>query len=102
MNYELGPVTFVNDMNSTLIALQITTQVRLHCEVIFFNKHPLFLTLSFVPFQLHPIVARECIAHRVNMVTASYVSPALRVSSVSPFGGRRGRGRAHLTSSTTL
>jgi alpha-aminoadipic semialdehyde synthase len=36
------------------------------------------LVISYVPFQLHPRIARQCIAHRVNMVTASYISPALQ------------------------
>ena len=34
---------------------------------------------SYVPNTLHPVVAKQCVAHKVDMVTASYVSPALKV-----------------------
>ena len=34
---------------------------------------------SFVPYQLHPLVAQQCITHKVNMLTSSYVSPQLQV-----------------------
>jgi alpha-aminoadipic semialdehyde synthase len=44
-------------------------------------------TRSYVPHTLHPVVAKQCVAHKVNMVTASYVSPALKVI------GRKGRER---------
>ncbi|CAI8015134.1 Alpha-aminoadipic semialdehyde synthase, mitochondrial, partial [Geodia barretti] len=36
------------------------------------------LVISYVPFTLHPLVARQCIAHKVDLVTASYVSPELQ------------------------
>ena len=39
----------------------------------------LFSICSYVPFTLHPLVARQCIAHKVDLVTASYVSPELQV-----------------------
>ena len=45
---------------------------------------------SYVPFQLHPHVAKQCITHKVNMLTASYVTPALQVRKK---GGRREGGR---------
>ena len=38
---------------------------------------------SYVPYTLHPVIAKQCLAHKVNMVTASYVSPALKVRCVS-------------------
>ena len=41
------------------------------------TPHP--LPPSYVPYQLHPLVAKQCIAHHVNMVTSSYVSPGLKV-----------------------
>ena len=46
---------------------------------------------SFVPFQLHPLVAEQCITHKVNMLTSSYVSPQLQVSIDE--GERREGGR---------
>jgi len=33
---------------------------------------------SLVPAPFHPVVAKACIENRKNMVTASYVSPAMR------------------------
>jgi saccharopine dehydrogenase-like NADP-dependent oxidoreductase len=35
------------------------------------------LSVSLLPAVMHPIVARQCIKHKKNMVTASYVSPAM-------------------------
>ena len=34
---------------------------------------------SFVPFTLHPIIAKECLRAQKNLVTASYVSPEMQV-----------------------
>ncbi|MCK5147819.1 saccharopine dehydrogenase NADP-binding domain-containing protein [bacterium] len=36
------------------------------------------LVVSLVPYTYHPIVAKICIAEKKNMVTASYVSPAMK------------------------
>ncbi|XP_036616026.1 alpha-aminoadipic semialdehyde synthase, mitochondrial [Trichosurus vulpecula] len=36
------------------------------------------LVISLLPYVLHPIVAKACIAGRVNMVTASYITPAIK------------------------
>jgi saccharopine dehydrogenase (NADP+, L-glutamate forming) len=36
------------------------------------------LAVSLFPPQFHPVVARHCIAARKNMVTTSYVSPAMQ------------------------
>lgn len=36
------------------------------------------VVVSLLPYSLHPDVANMCIKHRVSMVTASYVSPAMR------------------------
>lgn len=36
------------------------------------------LAVSLLPAALHPVVARECVARQIPMVTASYVSPAMR------------------------
>jgi saccharopine dehydrogenase (NADP+, L-glutamate forming) len=35
------------------------------------------LVVSLVPYQLHPVVARHCLAHRKHLVTASYVGPEM-------------------------
>lgn len=36
------------------------------------------LIISLLPYTMHPMVATHCIEHSVNMVTASYMSPAMR------------------------
>ncbi|XP_051007819.1 alpha-aminoadipic semialdehyde synthase, mitochondrial isoform X2 [Acomys russatus] len=36
------------------------------------------LVISLLPYALHPVVAKACIASRVNMVTASYITPAMK------------------------
>ncbi|ORY05235.1 hypothetical protein K493DRAFT_42596 [Basidiobolus meristosporus CBS 931.73] len=36
------------------------------------------VVVSFVPAPFHPAVAQACIAQRKNMVTASYISPAMK------------------------
>ncbi|XP_017652589.2 alpha-aminoadipic semialdehyde synthase, mitochondrial isoform X2 [Nannospalax galili] len=36
------------------------------------------LVISLLPYVLHPVVAKTCIANKVNMVTASYITPALK------------------------
>jgi saccharopine dehydrogenase (NADP+, L-glutamate forming) len=35
------------------------------------------LTISLVPYTFHPMVARQCLKHDRNLVTASYVSPEM-------------------------
>jgi saccharopine dehydrogenase-like NADP-dependent oxidoreductase len=36
------------------------------------------LSVSLLPAVLHPVVAKKCVAHGKPMVTASYISPAMR------------------------
>ncbi|XP_035866748.1 alpha-aminoadipic semialdehyde synthase, mitochondrial isoform X3 [Phyllostomus discolor] len=36
------------------------------------------LVISLLPYVLHPLVAKACITSKVNMVTASYITPALK------------------------
>uniref|UniRef100_A0A8D1KHS1 Alpha-aminoadipic semialdehyde synthase, mitochondrial n=1 Tax=Sus scrofa TaxID=9823 RepID=A0A8D1KHS1_PIG len=36
------------------------------------------LVISLLPYVLHPLVAKACIASKVNMITASYITPALK------------------------
>lgn len=35
-------------------------------------------TLSMLPYSFHPLIAKQCIKRKVNMVTASYLSPAMK------------------------
>ncbi|XP_038608296.1 alpha-aminoadipic semialdehyde synthase, mitochondrial [Tachyglossus aculeatus] len=36
------------------------------------------LVISLLPYALHPVVAKACIASKVNMITASYITPAMK------------------------
>ncbi|KAM9753870.1 alpha-aminoadipic semialdehyde synthase, mitochondrial isoform 2-T2 [Menidia menidia] len=36
------------------------------------------LVISMLPYSFHPLVAQNCIKRKVNMVTASYLSPAMK------------------------
>ncbi|XP_004856503.1 alpha-aminoadipic semialdehyde synthase, mitochondrial isoform X2 [Heterocephalus glaber] len=36
------------------------------------------LVISLLPYVLHPVVAQACITNKVNMTTASYITPALK------------------------
>ncbi|XP_070827469.1 alpha-aminoadipic semialdehyde synthase, mitochondrial [Chaetodon trifascialis] len=36
------------------------------------------LVISMLPYSFHPLVAKHCINRKVNMVTASYLSPAMK------------------------
>ncbi|XP_068459012.1 alpha-aminoadipic semialdehyde synthase, mitochondrial [Clinocottus analis] len=36
------------------------------------------LVISMLPYTLHPLIAKHCIKRKVNMVTASYLSPAMK------------------------
>ncbi|KAL7401810.1 hypothetical protein ABVT39_004977 [Epinephelus coioides] len=36
------------------------------------------LVISMLPYSLHPLIAKHCIKRKVNMVTASYLSPAMK------------------------
>ncbi|KAM7397303.1 hypothetical protein PAMP_020287 [Pampus punctatissimus] len=36
------------------------------------------LVISLLPYSYHPLIAKQCIKRKVNMVTASYLSPAMK------------------------
>lgn len=36
------------------------------------------LAVSMLPLAYHPLVAKQCISSRVNLVTSSYQSPAMK------------------------
>ncbi|XP_026030673.1 alpha-aminoadipic semialdehyde synthase, mitochondrial [Astatotilapia calliptera] len=36
------------------------------------------LVISLLPYSFHPLIAKHCIKRKVNMVTASYLSPAMK------------------------
>ncbi|XP_078138997.1 alpha-aminoadipic semialdehyde synthase, mitochondrial [Centroberyx gerrardi] len=41
------------------------------------------LVISMLPYAFHPVVAKQCIKRKVNMVTASYLSPAMKELQLS-------------------
>lgn len=41
------------------------------------------LTVSLLPYTFHPMVARHCLKHKKDMVTASYVSPEMQALDAS-------------------
>lgn len=59
--------------NTSAISLDVKDPVGLERLV---SNHD--LVVSFVPYQLHPLVAQQCITHKVNMLTSSYVSAQLQ------------------------
>uniref|UniRef100_A0A8B9P075 Aminoadipate-semialdehyde synthase n=1 Tax=Apteryx owenii TaxID=8824 RepID=A0A8B9P075_APTOW len=40
------------------------------------KKHD--LVISLLPYSAHPLVTKKCINHKVNLVTASYLTPAMK------------------------
>lgn len=59
--------------NTSAVTVDVTCEQSLSSLI---PQHQ--LVISYVPFQFHPLIAKLCIAHKVNMLTASYVSPALQ------------------------
>lgn len=58
--------------NATPISLDVTDAVALDAEV---AKHD--LVISLIPYTYHPIVIKSAIREKKNVVTTSYVSPAM-------------------------
>ncbi|NXD11289.1 AASS protein, partial [Nothocercus nigrocapillus] len=51
----------------------IQCEESLSCLV---KKHD--LVISLLPYSVHPLVAKKCIKNKVNLVTASYLTPAMK------------------------
>ncbi|XP_048825797.1 alpha-aminoadipic semialdehyde synthase, mitochondrial isoform X1 [Brienomyrus brachyistius] len=60
--------------NTIPIMLDVTSQEK-HLESLV-KDHD--LVISLLPYAHHPLVAKHCISKKVNMVTASYLSPAMK------------------------
>lgn len=96
--YVSGPVVeyLARDASTTVtIASQLQKEVDSLCELVP-DAEPLRLdfsegfhelencinnydlVISLLPYSMHPEVAKLCIKHKKNMVTASYVSPAMK------------------------
>ncbi|KAI1882137.1 hypothetical protein AGOR_G00247580 [Albula goreensis] len=60
--------------NTIPILMDVTTQES-HLESLV-KDHD--LVISLLPYAFHPMVAKHCISNKVNMVTASYLSPAMK------------------------
>ncbi|KAL7982688.1 hypothetical protein Chor_010286 [Crotalus horridus] len=59
--------------NVVPIIMNITEEERLSSLV---KKHN--LVISLLPYSFHPLVAKKCIDSRVNLVTASYLTPEMK------------------------
>ncbi|XP_037539586.1 alpha-aminoadipic semialdehyde synthase, mitochondrial [Nematolebias whitei] len=60
--------------NTIPIMLDVSSQEG-HLDTLIQDHH---LVISMLPYSFHPLVAKHCIRRRVNMVTASYLSPAMK------------------------
>ncbi|XP_035280713.1 alpha-aminoadipic semialdehyde synthase, mitochondrial isoform X1 [Anguilla anguilla] len=60
--------------NTIPIMLDVTSQ-EAHLESLVKDHN---LVISLLPYAFHPMVAKHCISQKVNLVTASYLSPAMR------------------------
>ncbi|XP_030622605.1 alpha-aminoadipic semialdehyde synthase, mitochondrial [Chanos chanos] len=60
--------------NTIPVSLDVTSQEG-HLESLI-KDHD--LVISMLPYGYHPVVAKHCINKKVNMVTASYLSPAMK------------------------
>lgn len=79
-------VTVVSQLKEELEKVE-TVSSNADCILLDVARHPEELdklvpeadvVVSLLPYVMHPEVAKSCIKHQRNMVTASYVSPALR------------------------
>lgn len=43
-----------------------------------FDLHNSLSICSLLPYSVHPLVAKKCIDNKVNLVTASYLTPAMK------------------------
>ncbi|XP_030071900.1 alpha-aminoadipic semialdehyde synthase, mitochondrial [Microcaecilia unicolor] len=60
--------------NTTSLFMDVLKQDEKLSSLI--KKHE--LVVSLLPNSAHPLVAKKCIANKVNLVTASYLTPAMR------------------------
>uniref|UniRef100_A0A8C9RGZ6 Alpha-aminoadipic semialdehyde synthase, mitochondrial n=1 Tax=Scleropages formosus TaxID=113540 RepID=A0A8C9RGZ6_SCLFO len=60
--------------NTIPIMLDVTSQES-HLESLIKDHH---LVISLLPYVHHPMIAKHCINKKVNMLTASYLSPAVK------------------------
>ncbi|NP_001085980.1 aminoadipate-semialdehyde synthase L homeolog isoform X2 [Xenopus laevis] len=82
-NVEITAVSMVKDQvdhlskryhNTTPIAMDIYKNEEKLSTLI--KKHD--LVVSLLPYSAHPSVAKKCIKNKVNLVTASYITPAMK------------------------
>ncbi|CAI5665917.1 unnamed protein product [Oreochromis niloticus] len=60
--------------NTIPVMLDVSSQER-HLDSLV-GDHD--LVISLLPYSFHPLIAKHCIKRKVNMVTASYLSPAMK------------------------
>ncbi|MEE6513353.1 hypothetical protein FKM82_020923 [Ascaphus truei] len=82
-NVEITAVSMVKDQvdhlskkynNTTPVAMDVfKNEEKLSALV---KKHD--LVISLLPYSVHPFVAKKCIKNKVNLVTASYLTPSMK------------------------
>ncbi|KAM8973809.1 alpha-aminoadipic semialdehyde synthase, mitochondrial [Pelodytes ibericus] len=82
-NVEITAVSMIKDQvdhlskkynNTTPLALDVfKNEEKLSALV---KKHD--LVVSLLPYSVHPLVAKKCIKNKVNLVTASYLTPSMK------------------------
>uniref|UniRef100_A0A4W6DQM5 Aminoadipate-semialdehyde synthase n=1 Tax=Lates calcarifer TaxID=8187 RepID=A0A4W6DQM5_LATCA len=80
--YVSGPVVEYltrNENTQVTVGKFVFETLRTICKLRFNQSTDLLpLLLSMLPYSFHPLIAKHCINRKVNMVTASYLSPAMK------------------------
>ncbi|KAM4675252.1 alpha-aminoadipic semialdehyde synthase, mitochondrial [Discoglossus pictus] len=82
-NVEITAVSMIKDQvdhlskkynNTTPVALDVSKNEEKLSALV--KKHD--LVISLLPYVAHPLVAKKCIKNKVNLVTASYLTPSMK------------------------
>ncbi|PIN99416.1 hypothetical protein AB205_0178640, partial [Aquarana catesbeiana] len=82
-NVEITAVSMIKDQvdhlakkynNTTPLTMDVLKSEEKLSSIV--KKHD--LVISLLPYSAHPIVARKCIKEKVNLVTASYLTPSMK------------------------
>ncbi|XP_063302902.1 alpha-aminoadipic semialdehyde synthase, mitochondrial [Pelobates fuscus] len=82
-NVEITAASMVKDQvdhlskkynNTTPVVLDVSKNEEKLSALV--KKHD--LVISLLPYLAHPLVAKECIKNKVNLVTASYLTPSMK------------------------
>ncbi|XP_053572646.1 alpha-aminoadipic semialdehyde synthase, mitochondrial [Bombina bombina] len=82
-NVEITAVSMIKDQidhlskrykNTTPVAMDVSKNEEKLSALV--KKHD--LVISLLPYVAHPLVAKKCIKNKVNLVTASYLTPSMK------------------------